>query len=616
MRTLYRLVLPILLLLFSGAPALAQSPAWTVSEAKGQVTVIDPAGQRAAKVGTTLVAGATVRTGAGASAVLVRGREFVTMRQNAQLRIAPAVRERGIIQILQDYGSALFNIGKQPDPHFGVETPYLAAVVKGTTFVIAVSREGASLQVTEGAVETSTLDGGAVELIRPGSVAMIAAADPLRMVVEGEGRKVLDSPARGAAGGAVVQPAAAMTGPASQGPSVPVRIEEAIVSTPRDLGEVSNGFVSGEVAVLAAVVVSDNTARGNEAPAGNSGGKADDGVVCAGETCGSGSGAGSSSGGNDATAGGSGNGTGASGAGNSGGANGAGGSGGSGTDSGSGTGNGAGSGADAGAGNGANGAGANGAGGTGAGGSGGSNGAGGGAGSGADNGAGANGAGGQAGQGGQGGNGGSGAGGSDAGAGAGGAGGAGGQGGNGAGSGADGGAGNAGGNGNGGNGGSGAGGSDAGAGTGAGGAGGAGGQGGNGAGSGADAGAGSAGGNGNGGNGGSGAGGSDAGSGAGGQGGNGAGGQGGNGSGSGADVGAGSGGGNGAGGSGGSGAGGSDAGAGGAGGAGGSGGSGGGGNGGGGNGGGGDGSNGGRGRLLLPLEPAADVTFRLASGWR
>ena len=300
MRIVQRLILPLLLLVFSGVPALAQSAGWTVSEAKGAVTIIDARGSRAAKVGAQLAPGDTVRTAAKSSAVLVRGKEFVTMRQNAQLRIAPAQRERGIVQILQDYGSALFNIGKQPNPHFGVDTPYLAAVVKGTTFVITVSDEGASLQVTEGAVETSTRDGGAVELIRPGAVAMIAAADPLRMVIEGEGRKVIDSPARGTgpaagpaapaggAGGSALKPAAADQ---SAGP----RIDEAIVSTPQDFGQVSNGFGSGEVAVLAAVVVSDN-ARGDANPGngngnGNGAGSGDDGVVCAEGNCGNADGA-------------------------------------------------------------------------------------------------------------------------------------------------------------------------------------------------------------------------------------------------------------------------------------------------------------------------------------
>jgi hypothetical protein len=121
----------VILLLFGGMLALAQNGAWTVSEAKGTVTVIDARGQRSAKAGTKLLSGATVRTAARSSAVLARGREFVTLRQNAQLRIPEAARQRGLVQIIQDYGSALFNIGKQPNPHFGVETPYLAAVVKG-----------------------------------------------------------------------------------------------------------------------------------------------------------------------------------------------------------------------------------------------------------------------------------------------------------------------------------------------------------------------------------------------------------------------------------------------------------------------------------------------------
>ena len=209
MQTLSRLLLPLILLLFSGTPALAQNGAWTISETKGTVTVIDTRGQRPATAGLQLAAGATVRTQAKSSAVLVRGREFVTLRQNAQIRIPEAARSRSIMQIIQDYGSAMFNIGKQADPHFGVETPYLAAVVKGTTFIITVGSDGATLQVTEGAVEAATRDGGARELVLPGAVAMVAAGDPMRLVIEGETRKVIDSPARPAGGAASAAPAAA-----------------------------------------------------------------------------------------------------------------------------------------------------------------------------------------------------------------------------------------------------------------------------------------------------------------------------------------------------------------------------------------------------------------------
>ena len=277
MRLLSRLILPLLVLLFSGAPALAQATGWTISETKGTVLVIDARGERAATVGTQLAPGATIRTAARSTAVLVRGREFVTMRQNAQLRIPQAAQARGIVQILQDYGSALFNIGKQPNPHFGVETPYLAAVVKGTTFIITVNKEGASLQVTEGAVEAATRDGGVRELVRPGAAAMIAAGDPLRMVIEGEGRRVLDSPARPAAAPAASTPAPAAIEPAATTDRGQARIERAVMGTPGDLGEYSRGFVSGEVAVLAAAVVADNTGRAGDPPFGNGGGRGNGG---------------------------------------------------------------------------------------------------------------------------------------------------------------------------------------------------------------------------------------------------------------------------------------------------------------------------------------------------
>ncbi len=266
MRALCRLMLPIILLLFSGLPAYAQSGGWTITEAKGAVVVIDSRGTRPAVNGLTLAPGATVRTQARSSAVLVRGREFVTLRQNAQIRIPEAERSRSVMQVIQDYGSALFNIGKQPNPHFGVETPYLAAVVKGTTFIITVGNEGATLQVTEGAVEASTPDGGARELILPGAVAMVAAEDTMRMVIEGDTRRVIDSPARPAGGPAAAAPAA-VPGALAQGLGLQ-RVNQVIASSPGDVGSYSGGFASGEVAVIAAVVVAENAVRGP----GNGGG--------------------------------------------------------------------------------------------------------------------------------------------------------------------------------------------------------------------------------------------------------------------------------------------------------------------------------------------------------
>ena len=395
MRLLCRFFMPIMLLLFSGVPALAQSGGWTISEAKGSVIVIDARGERAGTAGTAVVPGAMVRTAAKSTEVLMRGREFVTLRQNAQIRIPQTAPERSLVQVIQDYGSALFNIGKKADPHFGVQTPYLAAVVKGTTFIITVGEEGASLQVTEGAVEVATPDGGARDLILPGAVAMVASGDMMRLVVEGEGRKVIDSPARPAsapaAGGSApastparIEPAAAASQNAAN------RVEEVIASRPGDMRSLTGGFASGEVSVIAAVVVSENTSRGSAPAFGTQGGRGSDGAVCYQGSCAAG---GSGAGGNSADEGNNGgggpgaggdNGSGSGSGSGNGNANGSGSGSGSGSDNGNGNGGGAGNGPGAG-GNSGNGSGAgNGGGQNNGNGSGGGNGSGNGSGNGGD----------------------------------------------------------------------------------------------------------------------------------------------------------------------------------------------------------------------------------------
>lgn len=238
-------------------PAVAQSREWTISEANGRVVVEDAKGSHTATRGMVVSSGATVTTAAGSRAVMVRGPEFVTVSASSRVRVPEAAQQAGIFQILQDWGNAMFRIDKQPKPHFGVKTPYLAAVVKGTTFSITVGAEGASMQVVEGAVEVSTDDGGARDLVRPGSVAMVAAGDRYRLTVKGEQSRVIDSPARPAP----VEGAAAATPTTGVAVIVPAGnpvesnvIATAIEAKPVDLGSVTGGMIRGSSPVIMASV--------------------------------------------------------------------------------------------------------------------------------------------------------------------------------------------------------------------------------------------------------------------------------------------------------------------------------------------------------------------------
>ena len=153
-----KIVLAALLLGGTFGTAHAQTGLWTVSEVSGRVTLKSDKGTEPVSRGEAVHPGAVLETGPGARAVIVRGKNFVTVAPNSRVRVPAAqTREAGLFDVLHEWGNAIFQIEKRPDPHFSVGTPYLAAVVKGTTFSITVSPEGTSLQVTEGAVETLTV---------------------------------------------------------------------------------------------------------------------------------------------------------------------------------------------------------------------------------------------------------------------------------------------------------------------------------------------------------------------------------------------------------------------------------------------------------------------------
>lgn len=272
-RKFIRLVLGALLTT-SSAQAMAQSAGWIVSEVRGPVTIVSAQGRAGVTRGMAIQPGDTIVTGSGARAVLVHSKDFVTVSSNSRIRIPAEARESSITRFFQEIGNAIFNVEKRNAPHFSVDTPYLAAVVKGTVFSVTVGADRSALQVTEGVVEVSTMDGGARELIRPGSIAMIAASDRYRLTISGDAARVVDSPARPPAPASTqTLPPASTAEPGAPTPvaaptesSVPLgeRISQAVESKPVDLALATNGVLSGLSPVSAAApVVRDQVAVAN-----------------------------------------------------------------------------------------------------------------------------------------------------------------------------------------------------------------------------------------------------------------------------------------------------------------------------------------------------------------
>jgi hypothetical protein len=133
--------------------SLNSSPAWLVVETSGNASYsVNDAAQTPLVRGMRLMQGASVETRDNGKALLTRGEESVFIgRYTLAIIAAPGDKLKTTIDLRR--GQAGFQVGKQKAKHFSVETPFLAAVVKGTRFTVQVNESSAAVSVSEGLVE-------------------------------------------------------------------------------------------------------------------------------------------------------------------------------------------------------------------------------------------------------------------------------------------------------------------------------------------------------------------------------------------------------------------------------------------------------------------------------
>jgi hypothetical protein len=180
------LLIRTLLVLFvfaAGAQGAAAAEAWRVVASTGAVKAGAP-GVMPVAVNTkqTLPADSWIETAATGRIVVARGVETIAVGPNSRVML-PTLPVNGNTQVLQTVGTALYQIGKQKAPHFQVDTPYLAAVVKGTTFTVSVSEGVASVDVSEGLVQVATPDGANSAYVQPGFTGTVLQSQRDKVVV-------------------------------------------------------------------------------------------------------------------------------------------------------------------------------------------------------------------------------------------------------------------------------------------------------------------------------------------------------------------------------------------------------------------------------------------------
>ncbi|MEF2554258.1 FecR domain-containing protein, partial [Aurantimonas sp. A2-1-M11] len=119
--------------------------------------------------------GVTIETSWTGRVRLVEDKNVMTFAPSTVAVVAPS-RSDSRTRVVQQVGSVEFEVEKRGRPHFSVETPYMAAVVKGTTFTVDVSDVATSIDVADGLVEVRDPISGQRAAIGAGQSASVDAS--------------------------------------------------------------------------------------------------------------------------------------------------------------------------------------------------------------------------------------------------------------------------------------------------------------------------------------------------------------------------------------------------------------------------------------------------------
>src|SRR5664280_352708 len=172
----------------ASSAAAAEEGAWSVSKSSGDVWMTTTGAQQVS-LGKeeVLKPGDTIRTGRNGRVLLVRGEETILVSPNSVVGLPTEKKEGLSTTIVQQAGSILLDVEKRNVKHFEVETPYLAAVVKGTQFRVSVNAASTSVDVLRGQVEVADFRSGQVAQVMPGQAATAFAHGKLGLSLSGSG---------------------------------------------------------------------------------------------------------------------------------------------------------------------------------------------------------------------------------------------------------------------------------------------------------------------------------------------------------------------------------------------------------------------------------------------
>jgi len=160
---------------------------WQIAKSSGQVWTVSAQAQPVSLTSQEIRTGDTIRTGQNGRVLLRRGEETILISPNSEVKVPTAASDGLSTTIVQKAGSILLDVEKKNVKHFEVETPYLAAVVKGTQFRVSVTSRGTDVNVVRGQVEVADFKSGQIAQVMPGQTVLSRSAGNAGLLLSGPG---------------------------------------------------------------------------------------------------------------------------------------------------------------------------------------------------------------------------------------------------------------------------------------------------------------------------------------------------------------------------------------------------------------------------------------------
>lgn len=138
-------------------PLAAVADDWTAAQLRGQVVQLVDNQWQPLKRGMVVPDSRVVRTMKTGHVTFERGSETVDLGPDTQIQIYDRAGKKPFTTVKQYFGTVAVEADVRNVQHFGVDTPFLAAVVKGTRFTVISGKTGSSVTVRRGHVAVENL---------------------------------------------------------------------------------------------------------------------------------------------------------------------------------------------------------------------------------------------------------------------------------------------------------------------------------------------------------------------------------------------------------------------------------------------------------------------------